>query len=204
MTSPRKPVFGLIGAIGAGKSSVAAAMAKRGGTVIDADRIGHGVLELPAVKSELVAMWGERVLKPDGTANRREIAGIVFPDSTERKKLESVVFPRIRQQAEERISAAMSDPNTRFVVVDAAVMLEAGWNTVCDRIVYVDAPREQRLHRLAARSGWNPEEVAAREASQLPTAEKLAHADAVLMNDGSPDDLQQKVDALLLDWMQPN
>jgi dephospho-CoA kinase len=79
-------------------------------------------------------------------------------------------------------------------------MLEAGWGHVCDRLVYVDAPREVRLARLAARSGWTAAEVAAREAAQLPAAEKAARADAVLVNDGPPERLRTQVDALLGGW----
>src|SRR5438477_8015865 len=89
----RKPVIGLVGGVGAGKSAAAAAMARRGGAVVDGDRLGHEALELPEVKRQLVARWGGRVLKPDGTANRRAIAGVVFADPAELKALEAVVFP---------------------------------------------------------------------------------------------------------------
>ncbi len=198
--TPRKPVIGLVGGIGAGKSTVAAAMARRGAAVVDADRLGHAVLGRPDVSARLVHLWGPRVLHPDGTADRRAVAGIVFPDPAERKKLEAVVFPLIRAAAEERIAAAATDPAVRFVALDAAVMLEAGWADACDKLVHVDAPEVVRLARLAARSGWTPAEVAAREAAQMPAAEKMARADAVLVNDGDPDRVQASVDALLSDW----
>ena len=175
-------------------------MTPHGAAVIDADRIGHQVLELPEVLTSLVKRWGPRVLRADGSPNRREIGGIVFPDPAERRALEAVVFPHIRQRVTEAIATAQANPEVRFIVLDAAVMLEAGWNSVCDRIVYVDAPRDVRLTRLAARSGWNPNEVAAREASQMPPDKKLARADVVLMNDGSPDQLQTDVNALLNRW----
>lgn len=200
MTSSRKPVLGVVGGIGAGKSAVAAAMARRGGVVIDADKLGHAALEQSEIKQKLLARWGERVLKPDGAANRRAIAGIVFDDPSERRVLEELVYPFIRKRAVEEIDQAQADPTVRFVVLDAAVMLEAGWNTVCDRVVYVDAPRGVRLARLAARSGWTPVEVAAREAAQMSLAEKRDRADAVVMNDGSPEQLQGHVDQLLTEW----
>jgi dephospho-CoA kinase len=196
----RKPVVGLVGGIGAGKSAVAAAMARRGGQVVDGDRLGHEALELPDVKRQLVERWGKRVLKPNGAANRRAIAGIVFDEPTELKALEAMVFPHIGRRAREEIAAAQADSTVRFVVLDAAVMLEAGWADACDRIVYVDASRDVRLARLAARSGWKPEEVAAREAAQLAPEAKRARADAVLTNDGTPDQLQEHVDRLLGEW----
>ncbi|HVK11655.1 MAG TPA: dephospho-CoA kinase [Gemmataceae bacterium] len=200
MTAPCKPVIGLVGGIGAGKSAAAAAMARRGGRVVDGDRLGHEALELPDVKRQLVERWGKRVLKPNGAANRRAIAGIVFDAPAELKALEAMVFPHIGRRARDEIAVAQADPVVRFVVLDAAVMLEAGWADACDRIVYVDASRGVRLARLAARSGWTPDEVAAREAAQLAPEAKRAHADAVLVNDGTPGELQEYVDRLLGEW----
>jgi dephospho-CoA kinase len=196
----RKPVIGVVGGIGAGKSTAAAVLARRGGAAVNADALGHEALSLPAVKDQLVARWGPTVLKPDGTPNRRAIAGIVFDNPAELAALEGLVFPHIRRRVVEEIVKAQADPAVRFVVLDAAVMLEAGWSEVCDRIVYVDAPREVRLARLTARSGWSADEVTAREAAQLPLDEKRARADAVLVNDGSPEKLQEQVDRLLADW----
>jgi dephospho-CoA kinase len=196
----RKPVIGLVGGIGAGKSAAAAAMARRGGRVVDGDRLGHEALELSDVKRQLVERWGERVLKPNGAANRRAIAGIVFDEPAELKALEAMVFPHIGRRARDEIAEAQADPAVRFVVLDAAVMLEAGWADACDRLVYVDASRDVRLARLAARSGWKPAEVAAREAAQLAPEAKRARADVVLMNDGTPGELQEQVDRLLGEW----
>ncbi len=196
----RKPVIGLVGGIGAGKTAAAAAMARRGGAVIDADRLGHEALEQPEVRAALVRRWGPGVLKPDGSANRRVIAGIVFDDPAELKALEALVFPYIGRRAGEEVERARNDPAARFVVLDAAVMLEAGWDGACDRLIFVEAPRDVRLARLAARSGWTADQVAAREAAQLPLPAKLARADAVLVNDGSPERLQGNVDRLLAGW----
>jgi dephospho-CoA kinase len=200
MTDVRKPVIGVVGGIGAGKSAVAAAMARRGGAVIDADRLGHAALEQPEVKRQLAARWGERVFKPDGSANRRAIAGIVFNNPEELRALEAMVFPYIGRRAREEIVKAQADSAVRFVVLDAAVMLEAGWADACDRIVYVEAPREVRLARLAARSGWSAADVAARESAQMPLEAKKAQSAAIIVNDGSPERLREQVDALLRAW----
>lgn len=194
-----KPVIGLVGGVGAGKSAAAAAFARRGGAVIDADRLGHTVLELPVVKAALVERWGERVLKPDGAVDRRTVAGIVFADAAERRVLEAVVFPPITAAARERIAAAQADPAVRFVVLDAPTLLEAGWGELADRLVCVDAPRPVRLGRVARR-GWTDADLTAREAAQLPAADKRARCDAVLVNDGTTDELQDRVDRLLAGW----
>jgi dephospho-CoA kinase len=195
-----KPVVGLIGAIGGGKSTAARCFAKRGGFVIDADALGHEALRRPEVIAALVARWGEGVRKPDGSLDRRAIGRIVFADPAERSALESLVFPHIGRRAVEEISRGVADPNSRFVVLDAAVLLEAGWNKNVDRIVYADAPREMRLARLAARSGWADAELTAREAAQWPVEEKIARSDVVLINDATPDELQKHVDSLLREW----
>ncbi|QDU21508.1 Dephospho-CoA kinase [Urbifossiella limnaea] len=113
------------------------------------------------------------------------------------------MLPYIRVRAEAALAAAQADPAARFVVLDAAVMLEAGWDGVCDKVVYVDAPREQRLARVAARSGWSEEELAAREAAQWPAERKMAAAHAVVVNDAGPEELGRRLDELLRHWGIP-
>jgi len=194
-----KPVIGLIGAIGAGKSAAAKCFAARGGHVIDGDVLGHEALRQPAIINTLVERWGDRVRKPDGSLDRRAIAGIVFANSIERNALEALVFPYIGRRVREEIAAAQANPAVPFIVLDAAVMLEAGWNEI-DRIVYVDAPRELRLARLAARSGWSEADLTARESAQWPADKKRAVADEVIVNDSSPVELQQQVNRLLKQW----
>lgn len=195
-----KPVIGLVGGIGAGKSTAALAFAARGGFIVDGDAIGHQALRQPEIVEKIVARWGQHVRKPDGSLDRRAIAQIVFADAAERRALEEMVFPYIGSGCRRAIARAQDDPLVQFVVLDAAVMLEAGWNNEVDRIVYVDAPRELRYQRLAARSGWSPADLAAREAAQLPAEMKRARAEAVLINDSGPRELQDQVDRLLREW----
>lgn len=197
-----KPVIGLVGGIGAGKSTAAAAFAARGGAVVDADALGHEALEQPEIRGRVLDRWGHRgnLVKPDGRLDRRAIARIVFADPAERAALEAMVFPYIGRRATEEVAKAQADPAAKFVVVDAAVMLEAGWDGVCDRLVYVDAPPEARLARLAARSGWSASDLAAREAAQWPAAEKRKRAAAVIVNDAGLDNVQEQVDRLLEMW----
>jgi dephospho-CoA kinase len=195
-----KPVVGLVGEIGAGKSTVARLLADRGGRVIDADGLGHAALADPAVVAAAVLRWGDGVRRPDGTLDRRAVGKVVFADPAERTALERMVFPLIRERVAREVREAMADPAVRFVVLDAAVMLEAGWNNAADRLVYVSAPREVRLARVAARSGWADADLAAREAAQWHPDRKRAAADAVLVNDGGPDGLTEQVDRLLTEW----
>jgi dephospho-CoA kinase len=195
-----KPVIGLIGGIGAGKTTAARCFAARGGMVIDADALGHEALRQPDIIAQVVERWGPGVRKPDGSLDRHAIGRIVFANADERNALESIVFPYIGKRCREGIERGLVDPEVRFIVLDAAVMLEAGWNNEVDRIVYISAPRDLRLGRLARRSGWIDADLAAREAAQWPEEVKQSRVDAVILNDADADALQGQVDELLKQW----
>ncbi len=198
-----KPIIGLLGGIGSGKSTVAAAFTRRGGRLIVADTLGHEALRQPDIRDRIVQRWGRGVLDATGEVARRALGKIVFADGEERKALEGLTFPWIEWRCREEIAKADADPEASFVVLDAAVMLEAGWNNVCSRLVYIDVPRGDRLARLAAQRGWDAKEVEAREAAQWPLADKAARADAVLDNSGPPEAMEGQVEELLRRWKIP-
>ena len=201
MTPPRrKPVVGLVGAVGAGKSAAAAGLTRLGGRVVDCDRIGHRLLDTPEVRDALAARWGGRVRTPAGGIDRKAVGAIVFADPAERAALEAVMFPAIRRRAEEDLAAADADPAASFGVLDAAVMLEAGWHDACTRLIYLDAPRPVRVARVLARSGWSADELARREAAQWPADRKKTYADAVVTNAGSVADLHAELARLVAGW----
>ena len=195
-----KPVIGLIGGIGAGKSTAARWFASRGGLVIDADALGHEALRQPDIMHEIVERWGTGVRKADGSLDRFAIGRIVFANPAERKGLESIVFPYIGRRCREEIAKGLANPEVRFIVLDAAVMLEAGWNTEVDWIVYVSAPREQRMARLAKRSGWTNAELISREDAQWPEGVKQSRADAVIHNNAEIGAMESDIDSLLTKW----
>lgn len=192
-----KPVIGLVGAIGAGKSAAARCFAARGGHPIDADALGHEALRQPDIVAKLVEVWGEGIRKEDGSLDRRAIGRIVFADAGARQRLEDAVYPYIGARTQAEIAAAQVNPDVSFVVLDAPVLLEAGWGELVDALVYVDAPRELRLARLAARSGWDDAELTRREGAQWPADEKKRLARAVIVNDAGLGELQEQVDRVL-------
>jgi dephospho-CoA kinase len=194
-----KPVIGLIGGIGSGKSQVAAALAAHGGHVIRADQLGHEALRQPEVRDRVVRRWGPGLLDADGQIVRRKLGAIVFADPAQRRELEEVVFPWIGRAIRAEVARAQADPQIRFIVLDAAVMVEAGWHTVCDKIIFVDAPPDVRLRRVAAR-GWTAADLQAREKAQLPLTQKAIHADHSLENSGSLEQLHRQVEGLLRLW----
>jgi dephospho-CoA kinase len=179
---------------------VAAEFARHGARVISGDEAGHEALRQPDIRARIVERWGPRVLDEKGAISRRAVGQIVFADAGERRALEAIVFPYIERRLREQIAEAAADPGVALVVLDAAILLEAGWNNLVNQIVYVHAPRDVRLKRLAEHRGWTEKEVAARENAQMPLSEKMSRADAIVDNSGSLEEVAQQIDELLAAW----
>ncbi len=190
-------MIGVIGGIGSGKSVVAAELARRGGSLIVADKLGHEALREPDVKQRVVQRWGKELLDPEGEIDRKKLGAIVFAETSELRELEKLVFPFIGRRIHEEIDKANRDAAVRFIVLDAAVMVEAEWDRHCDLVVFVEAARPIRLERLRKQRGWNELHVAAREQAQMPLEDKRRRAHAVLTNDGKPEELARPIEALL-------
>ena len=189
---PDKPVIGIVGGIGAGKSTVAAEFETLGCRRIDADALGHALLDVRGVREALRERWGDRVLGADGRVDRRAVADIVFDAPDELAALNAVMHPRMRTELERGISEALGDPASRGVALDAAVLFEAGWNDLCTHILFVDAPSETRARRVAGR-GWTEAEMARREKSQISLDKKRRMCDILIRNSSSPSHLHQQV-----------
>jgi dephospho-CoA kinase len=177
-------ILGLVGGIASGKSVVAECFRDLGAVVLDADKAGHDVLRESDIIPQLRQRWGDRILESGGQVSRREVARIIFAPGAdaEREFLEKISHPRIERQLKRelaRIQASSSPP--RVVVIDAALLFEGGWDKMCDKIVFVDAPRDARLER-AVRRGWSAEQFAAREAAQLPLDEKRTRSHILIRN----------------------
>jgi len=180
--------IGLLGGVASGKSLVAGYLAEMGAGVLDADRVGHEVLCSAEVKRAALRRWGEKILGRNGEIDRSKLARIVFGDSPacrrERKYLEELTHPEIRRRLA-RQAKSMARAGKPAAILDAPLLLEAGWDKLCETLVFVEAPREQRLARAAAR-GWTHDDVAARERSQWPLERKRRRADAIIDNSASP------------------
>jgi dephospho-CoA kinase len=192
-------ILGLVGGIGSGKTVVANILRDFGAIVLDADRAGHAVLREPAMIAAVRQRWGDRVIDATGQVSRREVAKIVFAagNEAERKFLEELTHPRIKQLLEEELEHIRnSSPQPPVVVIDAALLFEAGWDKLCDKTMYVDAPRDLRLERAVSR-GWSAEQFSAREAAQLPLVEKASRSQIVIRNART---LQNIREVLRLTW----
>jgi dephospho-CoA kinase len=189
--------IGIVGGVASGKSLVSQEFAKLGAGVLDADKAGHEVLATdPDVRDALVARWGRSILTDTGQVDRKAVANRVFSDShdlasDDRKFLEALLHPRIRERLDEQ-RQAFDAQRRPAVVLDAPLLLEAGWGPMCDLVIMVDAPRDVRLSRAKNR-GWAEAEFDRREAAQWPVEEKRRRSDVVLENVGSPEELRRYV-----------
>jgi len=188
MSVRRAHVVGIVGGIGSGKSALANwVRAELGAAVLNADTAGHRALELPEVKERIREQFGPDVFDAAGTVVRSRLARQVFgngePEQAARRQLEQIVHPVIRRDLEQQMESASLAHD--LILLDAAVALESGWKDVCDVFVFVDVPTAIRQERVLQTRGWSADELARREASQMPVAEKRRAADVIIDNSGS-------------------
>jgi dephospho-CoA kinase len=189
-------VIGLAGGIGTGKSEVSRILGEMGAEVLNADRYGHEVY-LPGTDGhrEVVEAFGEDVLQPNGEVDRRALGGKVFGNPEAMAQLNAIAWPRIRQKLEDGIEE-QRQLGTGVVVLDAAVLIEAGWTDAADEVWVVTAPEGDVVSRLQARNNLTEEQVRARMASQMSSEERVKHADVVVANDGDLQGLQSNIEKL--------
>jgi dephospho-CoA kinase len=192
MAAP-SPVVGLTGGIGSGKSTVAGILTELGAHVIDADKIGHEVYR-PGTEGfrAVVDAFGPGIVAADGTIDRRALGAIVFGDDAARMRLNALVHPLIGVEIGRRIAAARGEG--RPIVIEAALLLEAGWRPLIDRVWLVSVPRETAIARVMASRGLTRQEVERCIDAQMPDAARRPLADLVLENDGSPATLRARVE----------
>ena len=194
------------GGVAGGKSAVAALLAERGFAVIDADSVGHELSNDPGVQRQLVDRFGTGVLSDHGPGAATEpaasiakrLGAIVFADPEARRDLEAIVHPLMRAWFVAAIERELGPAHrAALVVLDAAILLEAGWDDLCDLVVFVDAPRAERMRRAAEQRGWSRGGIRGARAGPVALRRKAARADLVITNDAGVDSLRREVDALV-------
>lgn len=184
-------IVGLTGGIASGKSKVAAMFASLGAAVIDADRLGHDILQLPLIVRQLTQLFGPLILDEAGGIDRRELGKLVFgtaPESAQRlNQLEEVLHPQIYAEAVRELKRLLaSNPRPSAIIIDAPLLLEAEWAALCDLILFIDTPVEVRRDRAAQR-GWSTEHFDSREQAQWSLDAKRRAATHII--DGTADDI---------------
>lgn len=189
-------IIGLAGGIGSGKSEVAKIMSELGAVVLDADSMGHSVYA-PNTEgwAEVVGTFGEDILDETGNVDRRKLGPKVFGKPEEMEKLNAIVWPKIRSSIEDRIEEER-EKGSGVVVVDAAILIEAGWTNLGDEVWVTIAPESEVVKRLGTRNNLSEEDARVRITSQMPAQERVKYADAVIENNGDLDSLKKKVELL--------
>jgi len=183
-------LIGLTGGIASGKSTVLQHLRQAGYSVIDADKLGHKVLEQgnPGY-NKVVKCFGNEILNPDGSVNRTALGRIVFVDAEKLKQLNEISHPIIAEMIQKEFEESVSDSNGGIVFLEAALLIEANWYKVCGHIWVVSLDPSVALHRLQERDNLSETEAKLRVVAQLDQEERLAYADVVLQNEGTPEEL---------------
>ena len=194
-----RPVIGLIGQVCAGKSTVADAFRRRGAVVYDADMAVRELYTRPETIEQVRKLFGNEVIDNTGQVNRRALAKIVFSDAAKLEQLTTqIVYPRTGEAIKKQIEQ-FRNSKAPALLLDAPTLLESGRDSVCDRIVFVAAPKERR-EQWAKQRGWESGELQRRESKMIDERTKRSKADVVVDNSGSLDDVNRQVGELWEKW----
>ena len=186
----------LIGMPGAGKSTVASLLARRGARILDADRLGHDLLEQGTEEYDrVVRLLGDGVLAEDGSIDRSRVASLVFRDRALLESLNRILHPRMIERIRDEIHRHRrgEEGEQSLLVIDAALLLERGVGDAVDSLVAVVAPSEQRARRLQELRGWTRTELQNREEAQWSEEQKTLTATLTIDNSGTIADLEDRV-----------
>ena len=189
--------IGLTGGIGTGKSEVARVLERLGAVAVDTDRLGHEAYRSGTqCFNEVVRAFGKEVVGADGEIDRKRLGKIVFGDPGRRRELEGIVWARVFETLAERIRVERRKGVAEAVVVEAAVLLEAGWDALCDEVWVVVAPEGEVLRRLTRNGRMSEEDAQARIRAQMTDTRRAERAAAVIRNEGGTAQLARAVESL--------
>jgi dephospho-CoA kinase len=190
-------VIGLTGNFGTGKTTVSQILAELGAVIIDADKLGHDLLQ-PDTETygEILAAFGKSILKPNGEIDRNKLGKLVFADAAALNRLNQILHPRIYEIVERKVEEYRK-ADTRIVVLEAALLIEAdGLKHLVDQVWVTTAPEAAIVRRLKSQRGLKEEQILARLQAQMSSEEKAKRADVVINTDCSLDELRKRVTEL--------
>ena len=188
-------IIGLLGGIGSGKSAVGAMFEKLGAFLIDADLLAHAALLEPEIMERIRETWGDEVMTEDAV-DRKKLAARAFSSREEIDKLNAIIHPRVIERIQQSVEATTKAASSKAVVLDAALLLEAGLGEMCNALVFVNAETETRVERALAGRGLSGNDVRQREKFQIPLDKKREKADYVVDNNKSEASTFQQVSAI--------
>ena len=177
-------VIGLTGSIGTGKSETARQLEALGASIISADQVGHEAYT-PNTEAweQVVAAFGDDILQDDGEIDRRKLGAVVFSDPGQLEKLNQIMHPRMARMVADKIEE-LRDQGVEVVVVEAALLFEAGWDSLVEEVWVTDSTEQVVIERLKQRNGMSEEEARKRISSQMGRTERLERSDYVIENSG--------------------
>ena len=187
-----KPIIGIIGGIGSGKSTVAAEFGKLGCKVIDADRIAHELLEKKSVKEKILEYFGPKILKQKGKIDRSKLAEIAFADAEKIAFLNRVIHPLVLEKTKKLIEKYKNQKKVKAIVLDMPLLVEAGWEKRCDKLIFVDCRQKIRAKR-AEKMGFNKKQLKIRENFQISLDKKAKLTDNIVENNSGFSTLVRQV-----------
>ena len=182
-----KPVIGIVGGIGSGKSFIASLFAEMGCLVIDSDALVRAAYQDDRIRQVIRDWWGDAVFTAGGEINRSAVGQKVFADPAERQRLEGLIHPEVDEARKWLMSAAANNPQVVAFVWDTPLLLEKGLDRECDALVFVDAPETQRLERVRHTRGWDEAELLRRQKLQWPLDKKRRISDHAVANTADAD-----------------
>ena len=195
--------FGLTGGAASGKSTVARMFQDLGARIIDADRIGHEMLRSSSpAYAEILRQFGKEILDDSGEIDRSRLGRIVFGDPQKLQQLNAIVHPRIIARVEDLAAQHHADDPGAVILVDAALIFEAGIGGRFDKVVVAWCRPEQQIERLMAKSGLTREEAERRIAAQMPAEEKRRRADYLIDCSGSLESTREQVRQVYADLVR--
>ena len=189
----KKPIIGILGGVGSGKSTVAAEFAKLGCQIIDADKIAHELLDEPGVKKKIVASFGKAVLDSAGKIDHRKLADIVFANGGKLLLLNNIVHPPVLARIEQLIEQYNHQVQVKAIVLDMPLLAEVGWAKRCDRLIFVDCKRELRVKRVKKMGISDENQLKIRENSQISLDKKSNISDNTIDNNSGFSALARQV-----------
>jgi dephospho-CoA kinase len=195
-----KPIIGIIGGIGSGKSTVAAEFAKLGCEIIDADKIAHELLQKDAVKEKIVAIFGRDVLDSRGNVDRKRLGKIVFDDYDKLMILNGIIHPLVIKRTEELIEQYQRQNQIKAVVLDIPLLVEIDWAKRCNKLIFVDCDEKIRAKR-AKKMGFDKNQLKIRENFQISLDNKSSLADNTIENNSDFSAMVRQVADIFSDIM---
>ena len=187
-TVGKKPIIGILGGIGSGKSTVAAEFAKLGCAVVDADKIAHELLDEDDVREKMVGLFGQGILDSAGKIDHKKLAAIVFADAEKLSSLNQIIHPLVLERVEQLIKQyqtqvpAVREPPVQAIVLDIPLLAEVGWEKWCDKLVFIECKQHLRVERAKKMGIFDENQIKIRENFQISLDNKATVSDNTIDN----------------------